>query len=564
MGTALELVGDFADRIHGIVVSTGEAFSLTPLGSELWHIVVTKEMLPTLHTTISSYLDVMEHGQSAIEENQNLKHELVRLKRLHEQTWESYNNSSGKLREHIEDLKNEIEKRRQAEEALQASEERYRNFYQNALVGLFRSRLSDGLFLDVNPKAAEMMGLAVDEIIGKVHSTELYRDITQREKLISKLIQDGEVNGFEIDLWHHDNTETTFSISVKAYPEQDYMEGAIVDITDRKQAEKALRESEERFRDMSQLLPISIFETDRELTLSYANNQSFELFGYSEEDFDKGLNAIELLVPEDRERARANLVKRIANGEKPTIEYEAIKADGSSFPMLLHANPIFKDGKFDGIRGAVVNITEHKQAEENLRKYADRLKSFDQHSTQGIYRVDIAKPVPIDLPKEEMIDWINKYSVIGEVNDSLAMMYGLTPQDMIGNPTIDFAPNYGERAVLVLDDKEYQVKNEETIDIDKDGNDLYLLESFHGVVEDDHLVAIWGAQNDISEQKSLEDQLRQAQKIESIGHLAGGIAHDFNNLLTPIIGNTELAMIKMEPSNPLYEDLHEINETATR
>jgi PAS domain S-box-containing protein len=69
---------------------------------------------------------------------------------------------------------------------------------------------------------------------------------------------------------------------------------------------------------------------------------------------------------------------------------------------------------------------------------------------------------------------------------------------------------------------------------------------------------------DISEQKVLEDQLRQAQKIESIGHLAGGIAHDFNNLLTPIIGSSELGMLNLAPSHPAYNEFREINETAYR
>ncbi len=76
--------------------------------------------------------------------------------------------------------------------------------------------------------------------------------------------------------------------------------------------------------------------------------------------------------------------------------------------------------------------------------------------------------------------------------------------------------------------------------------------------------AILGFLRDISEQKALEEQLRQVQKIESIGQLAGGIAHDFNNLLTPIIGNTELAMMDLDETNPLYDDLSEIHETANR
>jgi PAS domain S-box-containing protein len=76
--------------------------------------------------------------------------------------------------------------------------------------------------------------------------------------------------------------------------------------------------------------------------------------------------------------------------------------------------------------------------------------------------------------------------------------------------------------------------------------------------------ATLGVLRDITEQKSLEEQLRQTQKIESIGQLAGGIAHDFNNLLTPIIGNSEMAMFDMKPGDHFYEEFHEIFETAFR
>lgn len=76
--------------------------------------------------------------------------------------------------------------------------------------------------------------------------------------------------------------------------------------------------------------------------------------------------------------------------------------------------------------------------------------------------------------------------------------------------------------------------------------------------------ALLGVIRDITEQRTLETQLRQAQKIESIGHLAGGIAHDFNNLLTPIIANTEIAMMEMDPSHELFRDLSDIYETGCK
>ena len=132
--------------------------------------------------------------------------------------------------------------------ALRESEERYKNFFDNALAGIFRSRLSDGMFIEMNSKAAEQLGLSVEEVVGKVHSIDLYRNSDQRKDLISKLKQDGEVHGFETDLKLLDGRDVTLSISVKAYPDKDYMEGAVIDITERKQAESDFIKSEARYK----------------------------------------------------------------------------------------------------------------------------------------------------------------------------------------------------------------------------------------------------------------------------------------------------------------------------
>ncbi|MDM8542983.1 ATP-binding protein [Desulfococcaceae bacterium HSG9] len=153
------------------------------------------------------------------------------------------------MQKHLEaqnaQLQQEITERKRVEESLCEREEHYKNFFDNALVGLFRSRLSDGMFIEVNSKAAELQGLPVEEIVGKIRSTDLYQNPDQRKELISKLKQDGEIHGYEADLKLYDGREGTVSISVKVYPDQDYMEGAVIDITDRKRAEEKLKKAKE-------------------------------------------------------------------------------------------------------------------------------------------------------------------------------------------------------------------------------------------------------------------------------------------------------------------------------
>jgi PAS domain S-box-containing protein len=90
------------------------------------------------------------------------------------------------------------------------------------------------------------------------------------------------------------------------------------------------------------------------------------LFGYSDEDLEKGLNGLDMLVPENRERAKINMVKRLRGEDPRTAEYQALRKDGTTFPVLFHASSIAKDGELIGLRGIIVDITERKKVEENL------------------------------------------------------------------------------------------------------------------------------------------------------------------------------------------------------
>ena len=125
----------------------------------------------------------------------------------------------------------DISKRKQTEEALQKSEDRYKNFFNSTLVGFFRSRISDGMFIEVNSKAAKMMARPIEEIAGKIRTVDLYRNPDQRRELVSQLKQHGEVHDFHVDLKLHDGRDATFSVFIKAFPDEDYMEGVMVDIT---------------------------------------------------------------------------------------------------------------------------------------------------------------------------------------------------------------------------------------------------------------------------------------------------------------------------------------------
>ncbi len=216
-------------------------------------------------------------------------------------------------------------------------------------------------------------------------------------------------------------------------------------------------------------------------------------------------------------------------------------------------------------------ILDKQRAQKALKDSEKRYRNFIAHSSEGIYHVEMEIPVPIDLPKEEMIEEINKQGVIKEVNEALAGMYGLKPEDMIGKKAVDFTPEHGKGVILILGNNDYQVTNVETVDIDKDGVPISLSESFHGEIIGNKLVRIWGIQRNITEHKEaeeekakLEKQMRRSQKLETIGTLAGGITHDFNNVLSPIMGYTEMALLSLKKTDPLYKDLNHVLTGANR
>jgi len=147
--------------------------------------------------------------------------------------------------------------------------------------------------------------------------------------------------------------------------------GYIKNITDRKRNEEALRESENRYRELVEMLPQVVFELDLGGYFTFFNRHSLELFGYVAEDM-KSLNVFQCIAPEDRERAWRNFQLVLRGESHRDHEYTVLRKDGSRFPVMIYAVGIISDGRPIGMRGLLVDITERKQAEERLRDLSNR------------------------------------------------------------------------------------------------------------------------------------------------------------------------------------------------
>ncbi|UCE26940.1 MAG: PAS domain S-box protein [Candidatus Coatesbacteria bacterium] len=194
------------------------------------------------------------------------------------------------------------------------------------------------------------------------------------------------------------------------------------DITERKRAEEALLVSEERFKELAELLPQTVFEIDIEGNFTYVNQCGFESSGYTQKDVDKGFNAIQLFIPEDRERVKLNIEKRLRGEETEYSEYTVRRKDGSTFPVVIYSSSIIRGEKSVGLRGVAFNITERKRAEEALRESEEKYRSLFEDSPTSITLVD-RSGVIIDCNRytEELIGY-RKEGIIGKRFEELTTL----------------------------------------------------------------------------------------------------------------------------------------------
>lgn len=151
--------------------------------------------------------------------------------------------------------------------------------------------------------------------------------------------------------------------------------GINIDITERKKTELELKESRERFKTLSDSLPLTIYETDVNGKLTYVNAAAFAMFGYSRGDFENGLNVVQMIVPEERARAVQKMRERVDGKPGEDLEYTAMRKDGSTFSVSVHSTAIVRDGEVLGLRGILVDISERKRMDAELAK-AQKLESI--------------------------------------------------------------------------------------------------------------------------------------------------------------------------------------------
>jgi PAS domain S-box-containing protein len=276
-----------------------------------------------------------------------------------------------------DDLRREIDARFQAEERLRESEEKYRLLFDHAGVGI-GYYTPEGVVVGYNRVAAAHMGGVPEDFVGTTLVEQFGEDLGSRyaERILAAARSPGATT-------YEDSVElpTGAKWFLSTYSRIERADGEVVgvqvlseEITARKEAEEAIRESERRFRELTELLPEAVYEADAEGRITFANLTALERFRYAAEDVERGLNVLQVIVPEDRERGAEN-VRRILRGERiGGTEYTAMARDGTTFPVIVHSIAVRREGDLAGIRGVIVDITEQTRVREALQT-ADEIVS---------------------------------------------------------------------------------------------------------------------------------------------------------------------------------------------
>ena len=420
----------FENAVEGIYQSSpqGHFISVNPAMSHIMGYHSPEEMISSIRD-IASELYVNPEDQILFRDVLNKEGRVVGFETQYYRKdgriiWISENarevrNTEGKV-QYYEGSLLDITQRKLAEQGLKESLQRYELLMEASPIPITVYD-PEGKVTYVNPAFQDTFGWSLEELRGRrldfvpPHETEKTMEAVKRtlngERVLidsqrltkeaglldvqvnSALIKDPEAGASGMIVLSRDITEMKKAERELA-KHRDHLEQLVDDrtrklseanlqlseeIAERKATEKALLESEERFRQLAEMLPETVFEMDLVSNFTFRNRASYTTFGYDYMLKDAPQNALDSIVPEDQQRVIENSAK-ILEGESSAVhEYRAVRKDGTVFPVMIYANAMLRDGKPIGFRGLLLDISQRKALEETVRKSEERLRQQNEY-----------------------------------------------------------------------------------------------------------------------------------------------------------------------------------------
>ncbi len=449
----------------------------------------------------------------------------------------------------------DISERIRAENELKESEALFRNLFENHAAVMLIIDPDSGNIIDANNSAAKFYGWTREQLqrmqIQDINT--LYAEAIKQE--MEKARSNQRIH-FES---HHRRADGSvrdvdvFSSKIEAKG-KDLLYSVIHDITARKQVEKALRESENSFSQLFESAPIPMaYASEEEGYWGTTWNEAwYRNFGYPREQAeDQDGTVIGLWVnPDDRDR-----FVEMANRQNHVAGFETLlrRHDGAIRNCSLFGRFIDKAGQRI-LMAVYLDITDRKEAEADLRKSHQTFLTVLDGIDATVYVADMHSHEILFMNKH-MIDVFGgdltgrkcheafreetapcDHCTNDRLLDASGRPTGVCVWETKNPLTGKWYINH-DRAIQWLDGRMVKLQIASDITIIKEMEE---------------------------EQNRIEEQLKQAQKMESVGRLAGGVAHDFNNMLGAILGYTELGMMEVDPSDPIHGTLKDIQQAAQR
>lgn len=280
----------------------------------------------------------------------------------------------------------DISQRKQMQKALQKSERKFRDLYENANDIIYIHDL-EGCFLSVNAAALKTYGYAHDDL-----GNLTVKDIVDPDYLDEAMARISRKEGKRAEPYivltrKKDGKPVWVEVSTRLIAQEGepvVVQGIARDITERRLIEEELEESERRFRETADVLPAIICEMDLNLMFTYVNRKGLETFGYTREEFEKGISVLEVVPPQTIDRMRQDMANVLSGDYGTPGEYEMRRKNGTVVHILSNASPLIRNKEVCGIRACIVDITELKKSRQQLQLSEQRFRNIFTRSPAGI------------------------------------------------------------------------------------------------------------------------------------------------------------------------------------